>query len=161
MHCACCSPSPSSRCEGDQGSEEEEESKYKATKSLLTILCQVLSKGVVDFADAPSNPVTVAVVIGDVVSFGTQLVSTALVRLSVNGHAFDRACMSRCVVHVWVQIFPAVTTDLLNRPKLCSKYMDVVSGLVTGYPEKVRPPASGVSKLCLSSKRLAVSASCA
>ena len=35
------------------------------------------------------------------------------------------------------QIFPAVTTDLLARPKLCSKYMDVVSGLVTGYPEKV------------------------
>lgn len=26
---------------------------------------------------------------------------------------------------------------MLNRPKLCQKYMYVVSGMVTGYPEKV------------------------
>ncbi len=36
------------------------------------------------------------------------------------------------------QIFPLVTTDMLNLPKLCTKYMDVVSGLVTGYPLNVR-----------------------
>jgi hypothetical protein len=57
-------------------SDEEEDGKYKAIKSLLTVLCQVLSKGDVDFADVPSHPATIGAIIGDVVTFGTSLVRT-------------------------------------------------------------------------------------
>jgi hypothetical protein len=57
-----------------RGSDDEEDAKYKATKSLLTILCQVLAKGDVDFADNPSSAAAAGVAIGDVVTFGTQLV---------------------------------------------------------------------------------------